>query len=141
MKKIIRSRAELQAEIDKLTLEKQVSEQNLNRLVRDFSTAMKPLNLIKSAFGSVKSDKELSGRMKTRGLEALTGFVVSQLIFKNSNPLIKTAATLMGTSFASGVFGDDALKYVDKLKNLYQKFRSKNRDTSADSFNEDDIYK
>ena len=141
MKKNIQTRDDLKAEIARLTLEKEVAEQNLNRMVREYSVAMKPVNLLKNAFGSVKNDKELSGMLKTRGLEALMGFVVSQLVFKNSGTLVKTAATLMGTTFASGVFGDDAMKYVEKIKKLFGKFRSKGSDSNKDNFTEEDIYK
>ena len=140
MKKNIQSRAELKAEIEKLTAEKILAEERLNKKIRDFSVSMKPVNLLKSAFGSMKKDPELTGMIKTRGLEALSGFIISQLIFKNSNPLVRTAATLMGTSFASGVFGDDALKYIDKLKQLYRKFRSKSGNKSSEIFNEGDNY-
>ena len=140
MTKNIQSRAELRSEIERLTTEKQISEEKLNSMIREFSQSMRPVNLLKNAFGSMKKDTELTRMMKTRGLEALVGFAVSQLVFKKSNPLIRTAATLMGTSFASGVFGDDALKYVDKLKHLYQKFKSKTSRKESGSFNEEDIY-
>ena len=141
MKKNIQTRADLKAEIARLTVEKQVAEQNLNKMIREYSVAMKPSNLLKNALGSVKNDKELTGMLKTRGLEALLGFVVSQVLFKNSNPFVKTAATLMGTSFASGVFGEGAMKYIDKLKNLFQKFRTKSGESKEDSYSDEDIYK
>jgi hypothetical protein len=140
MKKPIQSRADLKSEIARLSAEKQVAEHKLNTMIREFSTSMKPMNLIKSAFGSMKNDPDMKSIIKTRGLEALVGFVVSQLVFKKSNPFVRTAATVMGTSFASGIFGDDAINYVDKLKQLYRKFRDRKGKKDSGSFNEDDIY-
>ncbi len=140
MTKTIQSHADLRSEIERLTVERQIAEQRLNSKIRDFSTAMKPINLLKNAFGTVKNDSELSTMIKTRGIEALIGFVISQLVFKKSNTLVRTAATLMGTSFASGIFGGDALKYVDKLKQLFKKFKSKTEQKPQGSFNEEDTY-
>ena len=140
MKKNIHSRVQLKAEIERLTLEKKVKEQHLNQTIRDYSTSLKPINLIKNAFGSLKNDTDVKGMLKTKGIEAAIGFFVTQMAFKNSNPIIRTAATSLGTSFASGVFGDDSVKYVEKFKKLFQKFRTKIGRGTPGSFNEEDIY-
>lgn len=140
MKKDIHSRAQLHLEIERLSAEKKLKEQHLNQVIRDYSTSLKPINLIKNAFGSLKNDKDVKGMLKTKGLEAALGFFITQMAFKNSNPLVKTAATVLGTSFASGVFGDDSVKYIEKIKKLYQKFRAKTGRGAPGTFNEEDIY-
>src|SRR4030095_13486887 len=113
MKKNINSRAQLLLEIERLGAEKKIKELHLNQVIRDYSTSLKPINLIKHAFGSLKNDDDVKGMLKTKGIEAALGFFITQMAFKNSNPLIKTAATILGTSFASGVFGDDSIKYIE----------------------------
>jgi len=97
--------------------------------------------MLKSAFSSVKKDPDVKGMLKTKGVEAVITMLVTQLLFKNSNPIIRTAATLFGTSFATGVFGDDASKYINKVKTLFQKFKRKSDPKGDEFFDEEDIYK
>src|SRR6187402_2434274 len=111
MKANITSRSQLQLEIERLTSEKQVREKQLNLHLKEYAQSLKPINMLKSAFNSVKKDPDVKGMLKTKGVEAVITMLVTQLLFKNSNPIIRTAATLFGTSFATGVFGDDASKY------------------------------
>ena len=129
MKRNIHSLAQLKLEIDRLSSEKHFKEKQLNTYVRDFSQALKPANLVKNIFSSITGNSELKGMLKTKGTEAALGFVVTQLLFKNANPLVRTAATVLGTSFASTIFGDDSAKYVDKIKSLFKKFQKKNTST------------
>jgi hypothetical protein len=140
MNKNISSRAQLKLEIERLTAEKKLKEKQIGGLVKDYTTALKPVNLVKNAFSSITGDSELKGMLKTKGTEAAIGFVVTQLLFRNSNPLIRTAATVLGTTFASSIFGEDSAKYVEKIKNLIHKFRSKKGEIPSDTFNETDIY-
>ena len=140
MKRNIHSLAQLKLEIDRLSSEKHFKEKQLNTYVKEYTQSLKPANLIRNAFTSITGDSELKGMLKTKGTEAAIGFVVTQLLFKNANPLVRTAATVLGTTFASSIFGEEGPKYVEKIKNLYQKFRSKKTDDNPDSFNEGDNY-
>lgn len=140
MKTKISSRDQLKIEIQRLTLEKQVKENQIKNHVKDYAQAMKPANLVKNAFSSLKGDDELKGMLKTKGIEAAIGFVVTQLVFKNSNPFVRTAATLLGTSFATGIFGEDSSKYIEKIKNIYHKFKAKHDKKGEGLFNEEDVY-
>ncbi|MBL0340989.1 MAG: hypothetical protein IPP71_08715 [Bacteroidetes bacterium] len=141
MKKQITSLAELKFEIERLTAEKQLKEQALNNQVKELSNRLKPINLIKSTFASFKEDSVLKNQLATKGTEAALGFIVSNLIFKNSNPIVRTTATLIGTAFASKVFGEDSSIYIDKIKNLFEKFKKKTEKEADPSFFEGDIYK
>jgi len=136
----ITSLAELKVEIDKLTVERKIKERNLNVHIKEFAISMRPANLIKNAFTSMSKDTELKSMLKTKGAEAAIGFVVTQLLFKNANPIIRTAATLFGTSFATTIFGDDSSKYIEKIKNIYQKFISRKEPVEDEQFNEGDNY-
>lgn len=137
MKKQIRSLAELRLEIENLSVEKHLKERELNKQFKDWSQRMKPANLIKSAFSSLTGDSELKTQLASKGTEAALGFIVTNLLFKNSNPIVRTAATIVGTAFASKVFGEDSSVYIDKIKTLFEKFRKK-EDTII--FDEQDNY-
>ncbi len=141
MKKNIHSLSELRVEIERLTLDKLERERRLSGYIKEYANSMKPANLVKSAFSSISNDPSLKGMLKSKGAEAAMGFLVSQLIFKNSNPIVRTAATLLGTGFATNIFGQDGSQYVNKIKTLYKKFRSRKDDGSQNDFNEEDIYK
>lgn len=132
--------AQLKLEIDRLTSEKHLKEKQLNMYIKDFSQSLKPANLVRNIFSSITGNSELKGMLKTKGTEAALGFVVTQLLFKNANPLVRTAATVLGTSFATTIFGEDSSKYVEKIKTLFQKFRKKKEETDSEQFNEGDIY-
>lgn len=137
MKKQIRSLAELRLEIENLSVEKHLKERELNKQFQDWSQRMKPANLIKSAFSSLTGDSELKTQLASKGTEAALGFIVTNLLFKNSNPIVRTAATIVGTAFASKVFGEDSSVYIDKIKTLFEKFRKKE---DAIIFDEQDNY-
>ena len=137
MKKQISSLAELRLEIENLSVEKHLKERELNQQFQDWSQRMKPANLIKSAFSSLTGDSELKTQLASKGTEAALGFIVTNLLFKNSNPIVRTAATIVGTAFASKVFGEDSSVYIDKIKTLFEKFRKK-EDTII--FDEQDNY-
>ncbi len=141
MKKNIHTLAELRVEIERLTIEKLEREHRLSGYIKDYANSLKPANLIKSAFGSITSDPSLKGMLKSKGVEAAMGFIVSQLIFKNSNPFVRTAATVLGTGFASNIFGQDGPNYLDKLKVLYKKFKNRKNAGPQNDFNERDIYR
>lgn len=140
MKKNIDSLASLKLEIARLTVEQQMQEKLLGGYLKDYARSMSPANLVKNAFKSITGDPEIKSSFKTKGVEAAIGFVVTQLLFKNANPLVRTAASVLGTSFASGIFGDESTKYIDKIKNFYQRFRKKKEDTGAPLFGEEDNY-
>ena len=132
---------ELKQEIQRLSAVKQLKEQQLRLKIKDASQQMKPINLIKSAFSSISGDKELKSELAIKGTEAALGFIVTNLLFKNSNPVVRTAATLLGTTFATKIFGEDSSKYIEKIKSIYEKFKKKHSDVSVDEFREEDIYK
>ena len=137
MKKQISSLAELRLEIENLSVEKHLKERELNQQFQDWSQRMKPANLIKSAFSSLTGDSELKTQLASKGTEAALGFIVTNLLFKNSNPIVRTAATIVGTAFASKVFGEDSSVYIDKIKSIFEKFRKKE---DAIIFDEKDNY-
>lgn len=141
MKPAINSLETLRAEIIRLREEKKVRENQLRKSVQHLGNELKPANLIKSAFHSVSDDSELKSQLKSKGLEAALGFVVTNLLFKNANPVIRTAATVFGTTFASKLFGEESGKIIERVKSLYEKIR-KQAEPSAKpgEFNEEDIY-
>jgi hypothetical protein len=139
MNRKIENLVQLQAAIQQLSAEQQLRESKLTSSLKLYAESFKPVNLIKSALRSAGDDKELKSMITSKGAETLIGLVVSQLLFRKSNPFVRTAATVLGTSFASGMLGDQASGYIDKLKALYKKYKSrKNTDTSE--FDEEDIY-
>lgn len=140
MSKNIQSVADLKIQIALITEEKSKQELRLKNHVRDFTNSLKPANLIKNAFSTINSDPEIKSTLKIKGAEAAIAFIVTQLLFKNSNPIFRVAATVLGTSFAGKIFGADASKYIDRIKSVYSKFRNKNKEAGSDLFNEEDIY-
>ena len=136
----IQTLAQLRLEIDRLTIAKEIHEKQISIYVKEYAQSLRPINLLKNAFNSVKEDSELKNAMKTKGIEAAIGFVVTQLLFKNASPFIRTAATVLGTSFATNLFGDDASGFMEKIKNLVQKFRSKKGVEPSERFNDEDLY-
>ena len=140
MSRNIQNLAQLRLEIVRLTVEKQVHEKQISIYVKEYAQSLRPINLLKNAFNSVRGDEELKGAIKTKGLEAAIGFVVTQLLFKKASPFIRTAATILGTSFATNIFGDDSSKYIGKIKELIHKFRSKKEERQSERFNDEDIY-
>lgn len=143
MKRSIRNRADLQMEIARLTGEKNVREKMLKENFHSFTEQLKPVNLIKSAFRSFTGDSELKSQLASKGTDAAIGFIISNLIFKNANPLIRTAASMLGSTVALKVFGDDSGHYVEKFKALFQKLKTvaKKDDKESRAFDEEDIYR
>ncbi len=141
MKTKIENIDQLREQIIRLSGEKLVKEEMLKARVKDFSQQLKPVNLIKNAFNSIKGDSELKSQLASKGTEAALGFIVTNLLFKNSNPVIRTAATVLGTAFASKVFGEDSSKYIEKIKGLFEKFKKKSGEGENKEFDEEDIYR
>jgi len=141
MKTKIANIHQLREEIVRLSGEKLIKEEMLKNRIKGFSQQMKPVNLIKNAFNSITGDSELKSRLASKGTEAVLGFIVTNLIFKNSNPAIPTAATVLGTAFAGKVFGEDSSMYIEKIKGLFEKFKKKSSEVENKEFNEEDIYK
>jgi len=141
MKTKIANIHQLREEIVRLSGEKLIKEEMLKNRIKGFSQQMKPVNLIKNAFNSITGDSELKSRLASKGTEAVLGFIVTNLIFKNSNPAIRTAATVLGTAFAGKVFGEDSSMYIEKIKGLFEKFKKKSSEVENKEFNEEDIYK
>ncbi len=141
MKTKIDSLATLQLEIERLKSLKAAKDIQLKQSFQNLSNELKPVNLIKSTFSSITKDSELKNQMQSKGLEAALGFVVTNLLFKNANPVIRTAATLFGTTFASKLFGEDSGNIIGRIKNLYQKIKEKSPDEENKPFDEGDIYK
>jgi len=143
MKYTIRNRADLHREISRLTEEKNVREKMMKANLKGFADQFRPVNLVKSFFKSVTGDQDLRNQVTARGAEAALGFIISNLVFKNASPLIRTAASVLGSTAAVKFFGDDSGKYIEKFRTLYDKLKNiatKNNDTD-DIFNEENIYK
>jgi hypothetical protein len=104
MKTKIDSLATLQLEIERLKSLKAAKDIQLKQSFQHLSNELKPVNLIKSTFNSITKDRELKTQIQSKGLEAALGFVVTNLLFKNANPVIRTAATLFGTTFRFQTF-------------------------------------
>jgi predicted lipase len=143
MKRTIRNRGDLQREITRLKEEKLVRERVMNDKIHSITEQLKPANLIRNAFRGFTGDSELKNAMASRGTEAVFGFVVSNLLFKNANPLIRTVASMLGTTAAMKFFGEDSGKYIEQIKNLFRKLKeAAGRQRKEDSmFDEEDIYK
>lgn len=140
MKTKIHTLEELQHEIERLKEIKSLKEAKLRSDVKHLTVQLKPVNLIKSAFSSLTGDTELKTQVASKGLEATLGFLFTNLIFKNSNPMIRTAAAVLGTAAASKIFGEDSPKYIEKIKLLIDKIKRKRSEAKDASFNEGDIY-
>ncbi len=138
MKTHFRSIAELQQEIIRLESEKVVIEKRLKNHFKNVGETFHPAHFIKSAFKSLISDKEVTDTVKSKTAEAAIGLLVSQLILRNSNPLIKAVGGVMGTTMASSVFGDTATYFIDKIKVLYRKYREKHKENGSGETNVDD---
>lgn len=143
MKRSIQNRADLHIEIARLKEEKVVRERMLKDNFRSLTDQLKPVNLIKSVFSSFSGDSELKSQLASKGTDAAIGFIISNLIFKNASPLIRTAASMLGSTVALKVFGEDSGHYVDKFKALFQKLRTfvKRDDKDSPTFDEKDIYR
>lgn len=143
MRRNIRNRADLQMEIARLTGEKNIREKMLKENFQSFVDQLKPVNLIKSAFHSFAGDSELKSQLASKGADAAIGFIISNLLFKNASPLIRTAASMLGSTVALKVFGDDSDHYVEKFKALFQKLKTvmKKDDKDSRAFDEEDIYR
>lgn len=143
MKKDIRNRTDLRMEIARLTGEKDVREKMLKENFHSFTDQLKPINLIKSAFRSFTGDSELKSQLASKGTDAAIGFIISNLLFKNANPLIRTAASMLGSTVALKVFGDDSDHYVEKFKALFHKLKTvlKKGENESRTFDEEDIYR
>ncbi len=141
MKAKIDSLATLQFEIERLKNMKAAKDFQLKQSFQNLSNELRPVNLIKSTFNSIAKNNELKSQMQSKGLEAALGFIVTNLLFKNSNPVIRTAATLFGTTFASKLFGEESGNIIARIKTLYQKIQEKSSEDLNKPFDEGDIYK
>jgi hypothetical protein len=142
MKYTIRNRADLRREISRLTEEKNVREKMMKASMKGFADQFRPVNLVKSFFKSLTGDQDFKNQVTARGAEAALGFIISNLVFKNASPLIRTAASVLGSTAAVKFFGEDSGKYVEKIKSLYEKLKNvSSGNKSDDVFDEEDIYK
>jgi len=141
MKTKIHSRTELRSEIERLKQLRLSKEIKIRTDFDNLAEQLKPANLVKSAFSSLAGDSELKNQVASKGTEAALGFLFTNLIFKNANPLIRTIAAVAGTAAASKIFGEDSSKYIEKIKNIYHKIRRKKSKDADFTFNERDIYK
>ncbi|HEX5001263.1 MAG TPA: hypothetical protein VFW78_02105 [Bacteroidia bacterium] len=138
--KRIVSMSDLQMEIALLETKKAVQEEKIRVGVKQLSENLKPANLVRNAIKSLGSDKELKSDLAKKGTEALAGFLISNLAFKNFGSATRTVASLIGTTVLSGLIGDEAGKYVEKIKNLIAKFKNNPQDGKT-VFDEKDNYR
>jgi hypothetical protein len=143
MNQPITSLAELKAEINRLVIEKERLEIKIQGQVQELYEQVKPANLIRNLFASVSNDTELKNQFAVKGAETILSFIISNIFLRRSSPLIKTIATLAGTTALSQIVGEDASKYLKKAKNFFINLLRKLRkdDRSEPEFNEVDIYK
>lgn len=143
MKYTIRNRADLHRELSRLTEEKNVRERMMRANMKGFADQFRPGNLVKGFFKSLTGDQELKNQVTARGAEAALGFIISNLVFKNASPLIRTAASILGSTAAVKFFGDDSGKYVEKIKSMYEKLKNYSAGSNENDgvFDEEDIYK
>ncbi len=140
MNRNIQNLAELKVQIALLSKEKIIQEQLLKNKFRGLTNSLKPVNLIKNAFAGIAGDRGIRNSFKSKGAEAAIGFLVTQLLFKNTNPVFRLAATVVGTSFAGKIFGEDSPKYIEKIKTIFNRYRTKRNEPDSGLFNEEDIY-
>ncbi len=140
MNRNIQNLAELKVQIALLSEEKIIQEHLIKNKIRELTNSLKPVNLIKNAFAGIAGDPGIKNSFKLKGAEAAIGFLVTQLLFKNANPIFRLAATVVGTSFAGKVFGADSPKYIEKIKTIFNKYRAKMNKPESGLFNEEDIY-
>jgi hypothetical protein len=136
----IHSINQLRTEKARLQLEKSAIEYRLKNHFKTVTTSVRPANLIKSALGSLASDSEVTGAIKTKGTEAAIGLIMSQLMLKNTNPVIRAVVGVVGSTLATTLLGGDASRYVEKVKSLYRKYKSRHSEKVTPEFDEDDIY-
>lgn len=139
MPKEIHSLRDLQTEIAILKAKQAVQEEQLRGRLKKMSEDLKPINLIRSTIQSFTQGSGLKGETTKRGAEAAIGFLVSNILFKNFNPVARTVATVVGTGLASELLGEQAGKYIQKFKDLAEKFRKSGKE-KKDLFDEQDIY-
>lgn len=136
----IHSITQLRSEKARLELEKSALEYRLKQHFITVKASVKPVNMIKSALGSLASDSEVTGAIKTKGAEAAIGLLMSQMVLKNTNPVIRAVVGVVGTTLAATLLGDNASHYVEKIKALYRKYKARHAKKERPDFNEDDIY-
>jgi len=143
MKYSIQNRTDLRREMARLTEERNIKEKMMKANFKGFADQFRPVNLVKSFFSSVTGDQDLKNQVTARGVEATLGFIISNLVFKNASPLIRTAASVLGSTAAVKFFGDDSGKYIEKIRSLYDKLKniSSGKNETNDIFSEEDIYK
>jgi hypothetical protein len=118
MSKEISSLTELRREIALLEVKQTIQEEKLRTSLKNLTEELKPVNLIRGAFQSFKKDSNLNGQLAVKGAEAAIGFLVSNILFKNFGFVTRTVASVVGSSVASGILGDQAEKYIEKFKLL-----------------------
>lgn len=139
MTKPIQSLNELRTEISVLKSRQRLQEEKVRKSVKSLAESVKPANLVKNAIKSFGSDKNLRSDLTLKGAEAAVGFLVSNLLLRNFGPAAKIIASLAGTTVATSILGDHAGKYIDKFKNLFNKFTKMNAKEET-GFDEKDIY-
>ena len=139
----IQSRAELRLEIERLKVQQHLHEVQIHERIRSITEKLKPINLIKSSLSSFSSDSDMKNQFTSKGIEAILGFVVSNLLFRKSNVIIRTVASILGSSLVLKFFGEDSGKYLEKIQSLYMKVKGmmKKDDKDDSVFNEGDIYR
>jgi hypothetical protein len=138
MSKEIKSLSELRREIALLEARQADQEEKLQIRLKKLTEDLKPVNLIRNAYQSYSRDSGLNSQLVVKGAEAAIGFLVSNILFKNFGPAARTIASVVGSSVASGILGDQAEKYIGKFKNLIQKFKE-SRAAHKDMMDEKDI--
>ena len=131
--------SDLRKEIASLQKKQEEQEARLKVSVQRLTESLKPANLIKSTLKSFGSDSKLRGDLTKKGAEAAVGFLISNILLRNFGPAAKTLASLAGTTVATSVLGEHAGTYIEKFKNLIEKFKKKSG-ANRDSFDEKDIY-
>jgi len=128
----IKNSADLRAAITALENKKQEQRRQLAISYHAFTNSLKPINLIKSTFNSVKDSPGLTGTLLNAGIGLGVGFLSKRMLIGKSAGLIKRffgPAIQMGVA---SVVANNAGNFKTIGKRLLQTlFRSKKKEQAA----------
>lgn len=136
----IHSLQQLRAEIRRLSDIKKNQEASLIIKTHLLADSLRPENLVKTVFSSLTRSSELKQQVTSFGADATIGYLFSNVILKNANPMLRAISTYAAPVIFSYFFGDESGKYLDKFKNLISRFRRKDKNGQDETFDEKDIY-
>ena len=128
----IKNSADLRAAIKELENKKQEQRRQLAMSYRAVTESLKPMNLIKSTFNTVKDSPRLTENLLNVVLGLGAGFLSKKMLFGKSAGLLKR---VFGPTIQTGVAGvvvNNAANFKTVGKRLLQTlFRSKKKEQAA----------